>query len=233
MARGSSRRRRCRCPLDPHRLARLRAGWRDSSRGGRGSSGRPPGAPTPTSCAAPPASNTARPRAGWRRMGTTSTPLLGDAACTACLPQLKAWATIRSAYRSLHDSCRGARSPYEGGCGGGIVNTPKPYARHLDRTVPEAPSTLQHDTGVEASRFIVTLRRQVRRARPRPSTPVRRWSARVNLPTLIGAPWIRSGVDLQAELTRLACRTPRTVATRPLAGSHGRRSLAGSRPRRW
>lgn len=96
------------------------------------------------------------------------------------------------------------------------MNTPEPYERHLDRTLPEAPSTPEHDTAFEA----LTVHRDpslpgaTAQAAPDHPRPTVAWVRPSELPTLIGAPWTRRGIDLQAELTRRARRTPRTVATK-------------------
>ena len=72
------------------------------------------------------------------------------------------------------------------------MNTPEAYARHLDRRLPQAQPTPEPD-------------------RTRPSVA---WVRPSELPTLVGAPWIRRGIDLQSELTRRARRTPRTRVAR-------------------
>lgn len=96
------------------------------------------------------------------------------------------------------------------------MNTPEPYERHLDRTLPEATSTTEPDRAVEALAVhrdpsLPGARTQVVPEQPRPTVA---WVRPSELPTLIGAPWIRRSIDLQAELTRRARRTPRTVATK-------------------
>lgn len=96
------------------------------------------------------------------------------------------------------------------------MNTPEPYERHVDRTLPEAPSPPEPDKAVEA--LAVHRDPSLPCATPQAATPDHprptvAWVRPSELPTLVGAPWIRRGVDLQAELTRRARRTPRMVAT--------------------
>lgn len=96
------------------------------------------------------------------------------------------------------------------------MNTTEPYERHLDRTLPEASPTPEHDRAVEALAVhrdpsLPGARTQAVPEQPRPTVA---WVRPSELPTLVGAPWIRRGIDLQAELTRRARRTPRTVATK-------------------
>jgi len=96
------------------------------------------------------------------------------------------------------------------------VNTPEPYERHFDRTLPEASSTPEPDTAVGALAVHrdSSLPGAMTPAAPDHSRPTVAWVRPSELSTLIGAPWIRRGIDLQAELTRRARRTPRTVATK-------------------
>ncbi len=97
------------------------------------------------------------------------------------------------------------------------MNTPEPYERHLDRTLPEAPATPAPDKAVEA----LAVHRDpslpgatAQAAPPDHPRPTVAWVRPSELSTLIGAPWVRRGIDLQAELTRRARRSPRTVATK-------------------
>lgn len=96
------------------------------------------------------------------------------------------------------------------------MNTSEPYERHLDRTLPEASSTLERDKAVEALALHrdPSLPGATVQAAPDHPRPTVAWVRPSELPTLIGAPWIRRGIDLQAELTRRARRTPRTAATK-------------------
>lgn len=96
------------------------------------------------------------------------------------------------------------------------MNTPEPYERLVDRTLPEAPPTLEPDQVVEALAVhrdpsLPGARLQAIPDHPRPTVA---WVRPSELPTLVGAPWIRRGIDLQAELTRRARSTPRTAATK-------------------
>jgi hypothetical protein len=96
------------------------------------------------------------------------------------------------------------------------VNAPEPYERHLDRTLPEAPPTPEPDKAVEALAVHrdPSLTAATPQAAPDHPRPTVAWVRPSELPTLIGAPWIRRGIDLQTELTRRARRTPRSVATK-------------------
>lgn len=94
------------------------------------------------------------------------------------------------------------------------MNTPQPYERHLDRTLLGAPTTPEPDQPVEALAVHgdPSLAGATPQALPDRTRPSVAWVRPSELPTLIGAPWIRRGIDLQAELTRRARRTPRAVA---------------------
>jgi len=96
------------------------------------------------------------------------------------------------------------------------VNTPESYERRLDRTLPEPNPAPEPEKGVEAlavhqdpSQPSVTSQ-----AEPDRSRPTVAWVRPSELPTLIGAPWVRRGIDLQSELTRRARRSAGAVASR-------------------
>ena len=96
------------------------------------------------------------------------------------------------------------------------MNTPRAYERHLDRTLPQAAPSPEPDQAVEAlavhrdpSLPETPLQTEPDRARPSVA-----WVRPSELPTLVGAPWIRRGIDLQSELTRRARRTPRAGVAR-------------------
>jgi len=96
------------------------------------------------------------------------------------------------------------------------VNTPEPYERHLDRTLPEAPPSPEPDKAVAALAVHrdPSVPRAAAQAAPDHTRPTVAWVRPSELPALIGAPWIRLGIDLQSELTRRTRRTPRTAATK-------------------
>lgn len=97
------------------------------------------------------------------------------------------------------------------------MNTPEPYERHPDRSLPE-PSVTPPESEKAVEALAVhrdpSLPAKASAAEPDRSRPTVAWVRPSELPTLIGAPWVRRGIDLQAELTRRARRTPRTVATK-------------------
>jgi hypothetical protein len=90
------------------------------------------------------------------------------------------------------------------------VNTPDPYVRHLDRTPPEPAPTPEAEKSVDALAVhkdpsVPTA--EAKRATDR-SQPSVAWVRPSEMPTLLGSKFVRRGIDLQAELTRHARRTP-------------------------
>ena len=90
------------------------------------------------------------------------------------------------------------------------MNTPEPYDRRTDRSLDEPPK--QTEQPDERSALAVhhdpsqpTPTTAVKPDRAKPSIA---WVRPSDLPTAIGAPWVRRGIDLQAELTRRARRAP-------------------------
>lgn len=113
------------------------------------------------------------------------------------------------------------------------MNTPEPYERRLDRTLPEPSPTAEAEKAVEAlavhrdpSLPDTTAKQETDRSRPTVA-----WVRPSEMPTLIGAAWVRRGIDLQSELTRRARRTPGATASkaarRVTRASIGRPGLAG------
>lgn len=96
------------------------------------------------------------------------------------------------------------------------MNTPDPYDRRTDRNLDEA--TKQAEQQSERSALAV----HGDPSRPKSATaseqdrtrPSIAWVRPSDLPTAIGAPWARRGIDLQAELSRRARRTPGKATTR-------------------
>lgn len=94
------------------------------------------------------------------------------------------------------------------------MNTEQRYQRGSDRRLNEAPSTVE---SAQASDVLAThqdpslpdTRSQPASERSRPTVA---WVRPSELASAVGAPWVRRGIDLQAELTRRARRTPGTVA---------------------
>jgi hypothetical protein len=90
------------------------------------------------------------------------------------------------------------------------VNTPDVYERRLDRTLPEPPPTPEADTAVDALAVhrdpsVPTVEAKQDPDRSQPSVA---WVRPSEVPTLLGSKFVRRGIDLQAELTRRARRTP-------------------------
>ena len=90
------------------------------------------------------------------------------------------------------------------------MNTAEPYERRLDRTLPEPAPTPEAETAVDA--LAVHRDPSVPAAEARQETdrsqPSVAWVRPSEMPTLLGSKVVRRGVDLQAELTRRARRTP-------------------------
>jgi hypothetical protein len=95
------------------------------------------------------------------------------------------------------------------------VNTPEPYERRHDRTLQEPAIPADPEQSVEALAIHrdPSLPGTATTSAPAASRPSVAWVRPSELPTLVGAPWIRRGIDLQSELTRRARRTPQTAAT--------------------
>ena len=90
------------------------------------------------------------------------------------------------------------------------MNTPDPYERRLDRTIPEPASTPEPDAAVEALAVhrdpsVPTVEANNDPDRSQPSVA---WVRPSEVPTLLGSRFVRRGIDLQTELTRRARRTP-------------------------
>ena len=90
------------------------------------------------------------------------------------------------------------------------MNTPEPYERRLDRTLPEPAPTPEAERGVDA--LAVHRNPSVPAAEARQETersqPGVAWVRPSEMPTLLGSKVVRRGIDLQADLTRRAPRTP-------------------------
>lgn len=91
------------------------------------------------------------------------------------------------------------------------MNTPEPYERRLDRTLPEAtptppePEPTGSALAVHRDPSIPQDAPERAAERGRPSVA---WVRPSEMPTLVGSSWVGRGVDLQSELTRRARRTP-------------------------
>ena len=95
------------------------------------------------------------------------------------------------------------------------MNTTESYERRHDRTLPEKAMLAETEQSVEALAIHrdPSLPGTTTTSAPPASRPSVAWVRPSELPTLVGAPWIRRGIDLQTELTRRARRTPQTAAT--------------------
>ena len=92
------------------------------------------------------------------------------------------------------------------------MNTPGQYERRLDRTPPEPAPTPEHEAAAEVDALAVhrdpsvqTVEAKQDFDRAQPSVA---WVRPSEVPTLLGSKFVRRGIDLQAELTRRARRTP-------------------------
>lgn len=90
------------------------------------------------------------------------------------------------------------------------MNTADPYERRLDRTLPEPAPTPDAEKAVDAlavHRDPSVPADEARQETDR-SQPSVAWVRPSEMPTLLGSKLVRRGIDLQAELTRRARRTP-------------------------
>lgn len=90
------------------------------------------------------------------------------------------------------------------------MNTPEPYQRRLDRTLPEPAPTPEAEKAGDAlavHRDPSVPTAEAKQAAER-SQPGVAWVRPSEMPTLLGSKFVRRGIDLQAELTRRARRTP-------------------------
>lgn len=90
------------------------------------------------------------------------------------------------------------------------MNTPDPYERRLDRTLPEPAQTPEAEKAVDALAVhrdpsVPTAEAKQEAVRSQPSVA---WVRPSEIPTLLGSKFVRRGIDLQSELTRRARRTP-------------------------
>ncbi len=90
------------------------------------------------------------------------------------------------------------------------MNTHTPYQRRLDRTLPDPAPTPEAEKTVDALAVhrdpsVPTAEVKQETDRSQPSVA---WARPSEMPTLLGSKFVRRGIDLQAELTRRARRTP-------------------------
>jgi len=98
------------------------------------------------------------------------------------------------------------------------VNTPDPYERRLDRTLPEPAPAPDAEKAVDALAVhrdpsVPTAEATQEAERSQPGVA---WVRPSEMPTLLGSKFVRRGIDLQAELTRRARRTPGTAVSKAL-----------------
>ena len=90
------------------------------------------------------------------------------------------------------------------------MNTPEPYERRLDRTLPEPAQTPEAEKAVDALAVhrdpsVPTAEAKQETDRSQPGVA---WVRPSEMPTLLGSKFVRRGIDLQSGLTRRARRTP-------------------------
>lgn len=90
------------------------------------------------------------------------------------------------------------------------MNAPDPYVRHLDRNPREPAPTPEAEKAVDALAIrkdpsVPTSEAKQETDHSQPSVA---WVRPSEMPTLLGSKVVRRGIDLQAELTRRARRTP-------------------------
>lgn len=96
------------------------------------------------------------------------------------------------------------------------MNTPQPYERRLDRTLPDPAPSAEAERAVDAldvHRDPSVPTGEVKQETDRSQHSVA-WVRPSEMPTLLGSKFVRRGIDLQAELTRRARRTPGAAVTK-------------------
>lgn len=111
------------------------------------------------------------------------------------------------------------------------MNTPEPYERRLDRTLPEPAPSAPAEKHVEALAVHrdPSLPETMTKQGTDRSRPTVAWVRPSEMPTLLGSSWVRRGIDLQSELTRRARRTPGGAASKA-ASRVTRTSIARPEP---
>ncbi len=96
------------------------------------------------------------------------------------------------------------------------MNNHEPYERSLDRTLPEPATSSRAGQGVEelAVHRDPSLPQTRQPQEPGQARPTVAWVRPSEMPTQLGASWVRRGIDLQTELTRRARRTPSVVVSK-------------------
>jgi len=96
------------------------------------------------------------------------------------------------------------------------VNTHTPYERRLDRSLPGPAPTPEAEKAVDALAVhrdpsVPSTEAKHETERSQPSVA---WVRPSEMPTLLGSKFVRRGIDLHAELTRRARRTPGAAASK-------------------
>lgn len=96
------------------------------------------------------------------------------------------------------------------------MNTPDPYVRRLDRTPPEPAPTPDAEKAVDALAVYKDPSVPSSGARQEADRSHRSvaWVRPSEMPSLLGSKFVRRGIDLQAELTRRARRTPGSAVSK-------------------
>lgn len=96
------------------------------------------------------------------------------------------------------------------------MNTPEHYERRLDRTIPEPTIAPEAERSVEALAVHrdPSVPETAVQQEPDRSRPTVAWVRPSEMPTLLGSAFVRRGIDLQAELTRRARRSPGAAASK-------------------
>ena len=96
------------------------------------------------------------------------------------------------------------------------MNTPDPYDRRTDRNLYEAtkPAEQPSERSALAVHDDPSRPKSAATSEPGRTRPSIAWVRPSDLPTVIGTPWARRGIDLQAELSRRARRSPAKATAR-------------------
>lgn len=96
------------------------------------------------------------------------------------------------------------------------MNTSDPYDRRTDRSLDEATTHPEQTAEVAALAVHRDPSQPAANTAPEPTPAIRTvaWVRPTDLPAVLGAPWARRGIDLQAELTRRARQAPARAGRR-------------------
>ena len=107
------------------------------------------------------------------------------------------------------------------------MNTPEPYERHLDRSIPPAAPARENQRPPEklAVHGDPSVPKGQNMPEPERGRPGLVWVRPTELSTMLGARSLRRGIDVEAELARRARRLP-GAAVRHASGRITRTSIA-------